>query len=478
MPLLAIVAITLVSSCQGLPPSCENSVVGGGWAGVYAAWRLVVDSNMVPGPSLCIFEATARPGGRTHTAKNDRGLMVDVGAMRFSEDMHLPADLIKGPLGIQPACFAPSCPPDPSRGNRTLLKLVDSHEQNVGFAAPIVKMLEQLSRAGAQIFYNARLSSIQSVDARVCAAQCLTLGFEGSPGGSVRTSAVILNMPRNALLNLTRTSVLFTQAPGGSSEAQDRIGCADNSPMGRKEYAVKAYLSYPDAWWFTKLNLTEGRRVNSSTNFSQPLVQVRYHCATTVQCTGSLAGSAQACYGSLEVVDDFELESVGLSWYLQYQEDSSDSFGRFGASSPATVALHNKVMAMHANDLLAIGVNPKDVAPPTELLVGFWRADAVLQPCPHLFQVGSDPNLYPCLKVEAPASFLAKLRKPVQNLSIFIANNDFWYAPGFHDGDWAQSSLVAVERVLHEYFQVPVPSWLNSQYYANEVANVTMPLLV
>jgi hypothetical protein len=466
----SVTTTTTTTTPQAITPSCEYSVVGGGWAGVYAAWRLVVDAGKVPGKSVCIFEAMSRAGGRTLTAKNDQGLMVDVGAMRYSEDMHLPADLIAGPLDIKSTCFAPSCPKDPTRGNRTLLKLVDSNKQNVGFAAPILKMLKQLSLAGATIVYNARLSKIEDLSGSNCTA-CISLGFEG--GKVFRAKSVVLNLPRNALLNLTDTSAIFTEAPGGAKEAQDRIGCADNSPMGRKEYAVKAYLSYTDAWWLTKLNLTEGRRVNKSNSSSHPLVQVRYHGATTVQCS-----SAQVCHGALEVVDDFELESPGLSWYLQFQEDLLDAFGRFGASSPAAVALHSKVMAMHAEDLLAASVNPKDIAPPTELLVGFWRADAILQSCPHLFQVGADPATYPCLKGEPPATFLDKLQKPAPNLNIFIANNDFWYSPEFHDGDWAQSSLISVERVLFQYFQLPAPTWLDSKYYASEVLRNSTSLLL
>merc|ERR1712046_93683 len=95
--------------------------------------------------------------------------------------------------------------------------------------APIVKMLKQLTLAGAKTFYNARLSSIQSFDEASC-TDCVILGFDGGPVDRVRTKSVILNLPRNALLNLTRGSVLFTETPWGPKEARDRIGCADNSP--------------------------------------------------------------------------------------------------------------------------------------------------------------------------------------------------------------------------------------------------------
>ena len=37
-------ALLWSAATAATPLSCETAVVGGGWAGVYAAWRLVVDS--------------------------------------------------------------------------------------------------------------------------------------------------------------------------------------------------------------------------------------------------------------------------------------------------------------------------------------------------------------------------------------------------------------------------------------------------
>merc|ERR1740120_549226 len=76
--------------------------------------------------------------------------------------MHLPADLIEKPLGLNSSCFVPSCTPDPSRNNATLWKVVNADMQNAGFGAPIKKMVEQLSHAGVRIMYNTRLVAIHT----------------------------------------------------------------------------------------------------------------------------------------------------------------------------------------------------------------------------------------------------------------------------------------------------------------------------
>jgi len=209
-------------------------------------------------------------------------------------------------------------------------------------------------------------------------------------------------------------------------------------------------------------------------NTTLPLVQVRYHGATGVRCTSPAVNHSfgTSCYGNLEVVDDFELESAALAWYLQFQTDKHEAFGHFNASFPATLALHSKVMDMHKDDLLAVGVNVSSIMAPTELLVGFWRADAIEQPCPHVL----GPRLYPCMRGESPDVFLGKLRKPAKQFDVFIANNDFWYTAVENDGDWAQSSLISVEKLLKEYFDVPAPSWLHTQYYNVNVSGSALGL--
>ena len=46
---------------------CDVAVVGGGWAGLYAAYRLAPTT-----PNLCLFEARHKTGGRTYSVREDQ----------------------------------------------------------------------------------------------------------------------------------------------------------------------------------------------------------------------------------------------------------------------------------------------------------------------------------------------------------------------------------------------------------------------
>eukprot|EP00966_Prymnesium_polylepis_P000989 22316-Prymnesium_polylepis.2 len=106
------------------PRRCEFAVVGGGWAGVYTAWRLTVDSGRLPGDQVCIFEASTRWGGRTVTVREGE-LNLDLGAYRFDNTQHLPADLIHGPLNLTSRCYLDGCEREPDEFNLTLRVLAD-----------------------------------------------------------------------------------------------------------------------------------------------------------------------------------------------------------------------------------------------------------------------------------------------------------------------------------------------------------------
>lgn len=46
--------------------NCTDVVVGGGWAGVYSLYRLVMDDRS-RAASACLMEASWRIGGRTYS---------------------------------------------------------------------------------------------------------------------------------------------------------------------------------------------------------------------------------------------------------------------------------------------------------------------------------------------------------------------------------------------------------------------------
>ena len=89
---------------------CDEAIVGGGWAGVYFAHRRA--STVANASTVCLFERSSRIGGRTYSVPiEDTEFTLDVGAYRFSPDMHLPGDLILHHLQLPTECYEPSCPP-------------------------------------------------------------------------------------------------------------------------------------------------------------------------------------------------------------------------------------------------------------------------------------------------------------------------------------------------------------------------------
>ena len=114
---LVIPAANAFSGPAAVPAHCTFVSVGGGWAGIYAAWRVAVDSKLHPASETCIFEASSRWGGRTFTVRSgasaasgetrsDRdNLNVDIGAYRFAFEQRLPSDLIRGPLSLPTECY-------------------------------------------------------------------------------------------------------------------------------------------------------------------------------------------------------------------------------------------------------------------------------------------------------------------------------------------------------------------------------------
>ena len=69
---------TLLGAVAALGP-CDVAVVGGGWAGVYSAYRLAPTFE----GTVCLFEAREKTGGRTYSVHEEDGLTIDIGAYRF-----------------------------------------------------------------------------------------------------------------------------------------------------------------------------------------------------------------------------------------------------------------------------------------------------------------------------------------------------------------------------------------------------------
>ena len=195
-------AVLLLSAAATDPLMCETGIVGAGWAGVYAAWRLIVDTKVAKPEDVCLFEARPKAGGRTYSVGLGDGLVVDVGAYRFGKQQHLPGDLILNKLQLPTVCYQPDCAPDPEF-NETLYRVVDAQGRNAGYFTPIQLMLDDLSAAGARIYYDHELTGVYAGGV----GGASSLHFAG--GQLVSAGAVLLNMPRLALRRLDPASIVF-----------------------------------------------------------------------------------------------------------------------------------------------------------------------------------------------------------------------------------------------------------------------------
>lgn len=455
---LSLWAAAVAEAALETPEYCSFSIVGAGWAGIYTAWRLTVDSKHFDGQGVCLFEAAERLGGKTFTISDDgpplKGLRLDVGAYRFAFEQHLPADLIRGPLNLTTSCYMPSCSREPLDGNLTLHKLVDPRTgESLGFGSALEAMVEQLQLAGVRIFTKHRLDDIFEFDTN--GAKLIWAGREIS----TRADNVLLNLPRHAIMALGGNSVIHRAS---SSSTSALLSCSDEVGGSKeKEATVKVYLVYEDAWWITKLGLREGEPKFLETD---PPLAIRYHDGP-IQCGGG------SCRGALMVLYSFSL-GMGSQWYMQFQSSPHQKVGIF-EEGPLLDAVHAKLMQVHADSFASLGIDPQDIPRPSAAVVGWWNhaREVILHPAPDPIttQQGTLPS---CAWNMSTADYVRQVVQPVLGRNIFIANNDWW----LQDLDvdvmppyWAEVSLRTAERILGQYFSINRPGWLDSEYYLRKV---------
>jgi hypothetical protein len=433
-------------AAPSLPPAhCAWVSVGGGWAGIYSAWRVAVDAKTVSPSEVCVFEASERLGGRTFTVRSDdtpsypllEGLNIDVGAYRFAFEQHLPADLIRGPLDLPTACYIPSCEREPLDANLTLHKIVDrAHSSSAGYGTALDTMLSALRAAGVHVATRMRLAGVHAAPASANAR--LLLEWEG--GGSTLADAALLNMPRHAINALSDDSLLFTDS---TPRARSLLGCSRESSQANytREASVKIYLVYADAWWHTLLNLTEGEVRDPSSSPTDPPLYLRYHdgpirCEEASASSGAPADdapghaggeAARKCAGALLVQYAHSLET-GAAFYMPYRHGEQTPLTVLPTTaSPLPTMLHAKLMRMHGARLRAVGVDPATLALPSASVAGYWthaRAET-LHPAPDPLSFSTAHGQLPaCLQGLSSSDYSASVRQPVANAPLFVANND------------------------------------------------------
>mmetsp|Transcript_18282 Transcript_18282/g.45417 ORF Transcript_18282/g.45417 Transcript_18282/m.45417 type:complete len:367 (+) Transcript_18282:1632-2732(+) len=277
--LLFAVTATESAAVQGVE-GCEEVFVGAGWSGVYSFYRRILD-DPTRGPKACLFEESWRVGGRTYSVHTNQtsedsnnGFVIDVGAYRFSPDMHLPGDLILKDLKLDTECYAEDCP-SPKEENflefeydAPLRRIVDPISRlPAGYATAMWKMVEIAESLGGRVFLQTPLMKL-AVDDEY---ETISLEFEDT----VKHEPVVVPSPSVVVLNLPRAKLFQIQGVEDSLEPDTvkTLKCiASDFPTkfgvenGRDRMAErkfhtaleKAYLYYSDAWWRTVLHKPEG----------------------------------------------------------------------------------------------------------------------------------------------------------------------------------------------------------------------------
>lgn len=479
---------------------CDDAIVGGGWAGIFFAYRRAVAS---PNANICIFEASDRIGGRTFSVPpsvTGTEFTLDVGAYRFSPDMHLPGDLIMHHLELPTACYEPGCPSaktdfkPPLHFNYTapLRRIVDGVTGlPAGYASAMDEMVARMKRMGVRVHMNATLTDI-------AAGSSLATRLTFSSGAVVSARTVMLNLPRNKLLalpSLARTVEPRTLRMLRCVKFDAPPSLFHNRSLAAATGLTKAYLFYEDAWWHTTINQTVGEWPADAFN---PLptsegVYIGVHWNDgPVKCTdverggrsfapapGVRLGAGVRCRGFLLVY----YAATNETFFYGATGAPRQPLGVLGDAPPYD---HAKLEAAHRALLQAIepvlqraGVEPSALPHPTKLVVGAWSRPGVIKDDDGYTaptKVYWAPSISGSLANACGVAGLTEdeYRRTVlqpfgTDARVFLANND-WVAQDVNDffGDWAEESLLQAERALRR-LGAPRPGWLNATYYQEKV---------
>jgi len=515
--LLLVLPCSFTHASQ-LPSTCSDAVVGGGWSGVYFLYRRALAS--ADPSSLCLFEASQRIGGRTYSVfpstLGTEDFTLDVGAYRFSPDMHLPGDLILHDLRLPTACYEPSCPtakadfPPPFLFNYTapLRRIVNATTGlPAGYATALHTMLARLKPLGVRVILGAEV-----VDAKPAATAAsgegtgTVLTFKG--GATVHaTGAVLLNLPRNRLLMLP--SLVATVAP----RTLGMLRCVafdapkslfQNHSIGSATGLTKAYAYYDDAWWYTRLNHTSGQW---PANAFLPLptsygVWVGIHwndgpvlCASPtadgpassrassfLPVAGQALPNGARCHGYLEMYYAAQNET----FYYDLSGAPAEPLGIVHDAPPyehaALEKAHAALLEAIAPLLKQSGVPANSLPPPTELVVGAWSRPGVIKrdtgytaPTKVYWSPSISGSVANACGVDGltDSEYRQSVLQPFgRHVPIYLANNDFVAQDvTYFYGDWAEESLLQCERALHR-LGMGRPAWLNATYYAQKIAGL------
>eukprot|EP00929_Paragymnodinium_shiwhaense_P114667 TRINITY_DN83133_c0_g1_i1.p1 TRINITY_DN83133_c0_g1~~TRINITY_DN83133_c0_g1_i1.p1 ORF type:complete len:535 (+),score=122.97 TRINITY_DN83133_c0_g1_i1:63-1607(+) len=475
--------------------SCDVASVGGGWSGIYFAYRHFRDGH-VPGSKICIFEASERIGGRTYSvpvdvvghgrAKPDKWV-IDVGAYRFTPDMHLPGDLILHDLKLPTACYEPDCAPankDFPPGfmfnySAPLRRIIDPANKNLpaGYATALKAMVERMREGGVRVMMNSEL-----VDIKKGEDDFAILEFADSK--TVVAKKVLLNLPRTPLQRLRSVKELAgdrtVRMMNCTKFDPPPFGGFSNITMGKA--LTKAYAYYDDAWWYSVLNKTEGQFPAGNAfvprNTSEQIPIGIHFNDGPVLCDDKPAdGLPSGCRGWLQVLYSISPESFFSGLVKDHKHPMAFLKKDMPGAEDRLKELHAALMEALDSMFHKAGLTgKKPTVPPEALMVGSWSraGDGFTAPTKVYYSVDSGDS--PAKACGVPGltedEYRASILTPFPSLPhVHVANND-WIIQEVKQmfGDWAEESLLQAERAL--YIEgVPKPDYLNSTYYKKFVVD-------
>ena len=496
--------------------SCAHVAVGAGWGGVYFAYRTAVALGPERARSVCVWEASHRLGGRTFSVRGDdlgKGLVLDVGAYRFSPDMHLPGDLILRDLNLPTACYEPGCldaakdfpPPFLFNYSAPLRRIIDPVTLlPAGYSTAIEEMVRRLTKMGARVFRNFPLTDVLHSGENGTLVQ-----VQGNRTVRI-TGSLLLNLPRNKLLALPSVAGAAGKKSMLDQRTLSMLKCTkfdappslfhNQTDIERVATALsKAYLYYEDAWWHTRVNLTVGQfphnaflpvttslGVNIGIHWNDGPVVCKsgeglLFNPTARRRSGALPPGTK-CRGYLQIFyavsnETFYFSKSGAPRQPLGVVEDIPPYGnkQLGIAHAALIEAIRPLLEAH-------GVAPSELSSPTQLVVGVWSRPDVLRndhgytaPTKIYWAPSMSGSLANACGIDGltEGEYRSTVLQPFgEKAPIFLANNDFVAQNvDYFFGDWAEESLLQSERALFRLGNVK-PAWLNSSYYDTKVKSL------
>lgn len=342
-----------------------------------------------------------------------------------------------------------------------LSKVVDVHGNNAGMTTFVDAMAASAGKA-VHFFLNAEVVQLKKAGE--------SFDVVVANGTAVTVRSLILAMAQPPLVKLLHSS------PQVVTEAT-RVPSVMNSYRAlhrvRASPAVKVYVLYEDAWWVNDLNLTSGSFNNSAAPHEQtsgtavpqfPPLQGRYHDGD-VRCD-----SQGKCRGFLETM--YAFDDVSVAFYRPYRAGGGQPFTVLGAD-PQDVAgadlldsIHEELVRFHSEALGDKGALERVRAlRPSLAVLSIWdEAAAGFGGAIHDWfrdarNTSTCSSFGDCQQKMPPT-----LMHPLQPLPLYVVGEAF----GARNG-WMESALAMAENVLHKFYGLVRPLWIDEKTYVNDV---------